>query len=67
MAELLPLKTYIITLKLSETTVNLFFFQGPGIFTSPKGVIQFGGSIGLSYVIWTWSGLISMLGTVNHL
>jgi len=39
--------------------LNVFF---SGIFISPKGIISHVGSVGMSLVIWTLSGVIALLG-----
>jgi amino acid permease len=51
---------------LSAVSVIVNSMVGSGIFISPKGVLAHAGSIGLSMIVWTICGLLSLLGSLCY-
>ena len=52
---------------LNGCTVIVGCIIGSGIFVSPTGVLQSTGSVNMSIVVWTISGLFTMIGRFNQL
>ncbi|MPC17833.1 Large neutral amino acids transporter small subunit 2 [Portunus trituberculatus] len=49
---------------LEGITMIMGIVIGSGIFVSPKGVISYVGSVGMSLAVWAACGLLSMLGAI---
>ncbi|XP_055942450.1 Y+L amino acid transporter 2-like [Argiope bruennichi] len=50
----------------SSIAITLGIIIGAGIFVSPKGVLNYTGSVGMALTIWTATGLISMIGAMCY-
>ncbi|CAL1274659.1 unnamed protein product [Larinioides sclopetarius] len=50
----------------ASIAITLGYIIGAGIFVSPKGVLKYTGSVGMALVIWTITGLISIIGAMCY-
>ncbi|GIX83990.1 y+L amino acid transporter 2 [Caerostris extrusa] len=71
-----PKKTYDSTTELicvkrelglgSAVVMTLGCIVGAGLFLSPKGVLMCTGSVGMSLMVWSVAGIISMIGALCY-
>uniref|UniRef100_A0A0K0DKC0 Amino acid permease n=1 Tax=Angiostrongylus cantonensis TaxID=6313 RepID=A0A0K0DKC0_ANGCA len=52
---------------LSATSYVVGSVIGSGIFISPKGILQYAGSVGLSLIIWVLAALLASLTAINYI